>query len=284
MALIGCFVTPHPPIIVPEVGGSQLLEAEPTVKAMGTVRERTAALAPDTIVLLSPHAPTALLEMGVSLASSYEGSLAFFRAPQVRIECPGDRALGEAIMAQAARRGVPAVVSASPEEVVDLDHGAMVPLVFLMGGLPEPCRLVLLAFSQLSLAEHARFGEAVGWALLEASQRVLYVASGDLSHRLIPGAPVGFDPRGGQFDRAIVEFFAAGDWARLMSIHPGMAAAAGECGYRSLAVLSGVVAAAEAAGAKTQNRLLSYEGPFGVGYLVGEVEVSDTSQAQGTAE
>jgi aromatic ring-opening dioxygenase LigB subunit len=284
MALIGCFVTPHPPIIVPEVGGAQLIEAQATVNAMREAGERTAALAPDTIVLLSPHAPSASHQMGVSLASSYKGSLAFFRAPDVRIESAGDPALGEAIMAQAEKRGIPAVVTASPAEVVDLDWGAMVPLVYLMSGLPEPCRLVLLSFSQLSLGEHTRFGEAVGWTLLAASQRVLYVASGDLSHRLIPGAPAGFDPRGVQFDRTIVEFFGTGEWDRLMSIHPGLAAAAGECGYRSLAVLSGVVAAATSAGATTKNRVLSYEGPFGVGYLVGEVEVTETSHERGTAE
>ena len=63
-----------------------------------------------------------------------------------------------------------------------------------------------------------------------------------------------------------------------------MAAAAGECGYRSLAVLSGVIAAAEAGGARTQNRLLSYEGPFGVGYLVGEVEITEAAQTLGTAQ
>jgi hypothetical protein len=51
-------------------------------------------------------------------------------------------------------------------------------------------------------------------------------------------------------------------------------AAAGECGYRSLAVLSGLVGTYEAAVGKTHNRLLSYEGPWGVGYLVGEVELT----------
>jgi len=48
-------------------------------------------------------------------------------------------------------------------------------------------------------------------------------------------------------------------------------------------VLAGVVAAARAAGAEAKNRVLSYEGPFGVGYLVGEVEVSETSHEQGAA-
>ena len=34
MSLVGCFAVPHPPIIIPEVGGSNLAEAEATVRAM----------------------------------------------------------------------------------------------------------------------------------------------------------------------------------------------------------------------------------------------------------
>ena len=273
MALIGCFVTPHPPIIVPEVGGASLAKAEVTVRAMSDVRDKTALLDPDTIVLMSPHGSLARAQMGVSLASAYKGSLAFFRAPHVRLEAAGDQELAEAIMEQALGHGVPTTITGSHGEVVDLDHGAMVPLTYLMGGLTRSCRLVLLAFSYLDLEEHVRFGEAVGRALLAAPQRVLYVASGDLSHRLLPEAPAGYDPRGAQFDKAVADAFAAGDWDALLSIDSGLVTAAGECGYRSLAVLSGVVATLESSGGQARNNLLSYEGPFGVGYMVGEVEI-----------
>ena len=71
MGLVGCFATPHPPIVVPEVGGSNLADAEATVRAMIAVREMTAALDPDTIVLLSPHSPLARSQLGVSLAGRY---------------------------------------------------------------------------------------------------------------------------------------------------------------------------------------------------------------------
>ncbi len=118
--------------------------------------------------------------------------------------------------------GIPVVQTASPGEMFDLDHGAMVPLVYLTGDLKNPCRLVLLSFSYLSLEEHVRFGGAIGEALMAAEQRVVYVASSDLSHRLIPGAPAGYDPRAAKFDQAIADTFAAGDWEGLLSIDPGL--------------------------------------------------------------
>jgi len=281
MGLVGCFATPHPPIVVPEVGGSSLAEAEATVRAMTAVREKTAALAPDTIVLLSPHSPLARSQMGVSLAGAYKGSLAYFRAPQVRVDVDGDVELAEAIMERAAGHGIPVIQTAAEGEIFDLDHGAMVPLVYLTGALKAPCRLVVLSFSYLSLDEHVRFGRSIGEVLVAAEQRIVYVASSDLSHRLIPGAPAGYDPRAPLFDQAVADTFAAGDWEGLLTIDPGLVSAAGECGYRSLAVLSGVVETYEAVGGKTHNRLLSYEGPWGVGYLVGEVEL--TPAESGTA-
>ncbi|NLO28039.1 MAG: extradiol ring-cleavage dioxygenase [Actinobacteria bacterium] len=281
MTLIGCFVTPHPAIIVPEVGGDRLAEVEDTVQAMRSVQAKTAALAPETIVLLSPHAPILAGQMSISMALSYRGSLASFGAADVTVKADGDRDLAEAIMSRAADHGVRSAITASRGDVIGLDHGSVVPLVYLMGSLKQPCRLVLLAFSQMDREDHVLFGRAVGEAVLETPRRVLYVASGDLSHRLMPGAPVGYDPRGARFDRAVVDAFGAADWDALLRIDPGLTAAAGECGYRSLAVLAGVMTAAKAAGLTTKNTVLSYEGPFGVGYLVGEVEVSAPTSEQG---
>jgi len=288
MSLIGCFAMPHPPIVIPEVGGPEAQRVEATHRSMQELGRKAAALAPDTVVLLSPHSPLARFEMGVSLAATYRGSLAYFRAPQVRVELQGDQALAEAIMEASLARGIPTTGTASRSEVIDLDHGLMVPLHFLASENKASFKLVSLSFSYLDLDQHVRFGEVVGRVLMESSQRILYVASSDLSHRLLPGAPAGFDPRGAEFDGEVADTFAAGDWKALLSIDPAKVEAAGECGYRSLAVLSGVVAAVEKSGMKTTNRLLSYEGPFGVGYLVGEVEMvpipDRAATASGTAE
>ena len=40
--------------------------------------------------------------------------------------------------------------------------------------------------------------------------RILYVASGDLSHRLTPEAPAGYDPLGQEFDERVVAAFSEG--------------------------------------------------------------------------
>jgi hypothetical protein len=108
---------------------------------------------------------------------------------------------------------------------------------------------------------------------MAAQQRIIYVASSDLSHRLIPGAPAGYDPRATKFDHAIADTFASGDWDGLLSIDPGLVSAAGSVVIARWLCCRGD-RAYEAAGADSQSPL-SYEGPWGVGYLVGEVEMTD---------
>src|SRR5664279_3941391 len=76
MTLVGGVIAPHPPIIVPGVGGSRLKDVESTLTAMHRVSVEAAEKRPNTIVLLSPHAPISPGEMGVSLAERYQGSLA----------------------------------------------------------------------------------------------------------------------------------------------------------------------------------------------------------------
>ena len=283
MSLVGCFFTPHPPIIVPEVGGAEVAKVDATVRAMRRLGEAATRLDPDTIVVMSPHALLARSEMSVSIGSSYRGSFADFRAPQVRLDVPADRELARLVVDRATRDGIPIRLLGSPEDPIVLDHGTMVPLVYVTSGLKRGWRLLVLGFSYLDLETHVRFGKALARAMEESPSRVLYIASGDLSHRLLPGAPAGYDPRGTEFDHAVADMFARADWKGLLSLDQGTVRAAGECGYRSMAVLAGVVQAMEAKGYVTGNDLFSYEGPFGVGYLVGEVTIVPAGVQQGGA-
>ena len=119
LGLTGCFVVPHPPVIVPEVGGRHLRAVAATVAAMQQLGEEARALDPDVIVLLSPHAPLHADRMGVGLAARYRGSLRDFGAPQVEVALDGDVELAETILEDALAWGVPV----GPLEGFDGSHG-----------------------------------------------------------------------------------------------------------------------------------------------------------------
>jgi len=225
MTLIGCFVTPHPPIIIPEVGGAQLAEAQATVQAMRSFgRGRRPSTRRHRAPV--PHAPWPPGRWGLAgivvpgepcLLPGAACDRSSRRRPSPR---PGDHRWSEAARsARPGHRGAGGDGGTRP-----WFHGPLgLSARRTPAALPACAAFILHARHR----EHVRFGNAVGEALEATSQRVVYVASADLSHRLLPGAPVGFDPRGVQFDRLVADAFAAGDWEGLLSIDPETTAAAG---------------------------------------------------------
>ena len=217
---------------------------------------------------MSPHAAVDPDRMGVGLATRYRGDLGLFGARQVAVDLEGDAPLGESIIREAVSRGLPVRPLRSHGDEIELDHGVLVPLSFTIEHLAVPPRLVVLTFSFLDTAAHIEFGRVIASAVEASGRRVLYIASGDLSHRLTQEAPAGYNPDAHEFDEKVVGAFRAGDPAALLAIPERLLHLAGECGYRSLVVLFGLLD-----GRHYVTRLLSYEGPFGVGYMVGSVDV-----------
>ena len=123
-------------------------------------------------------------------------------------------------------------------------------------------------------------GEAIAAAARHAGRRVALVASGDMSHRLQPGAPAGFHPRAKEFDGAFIECLRAGDYRKLPDFNSGLSDLAAEDALDSTLVAASAVNW-NAAG----HEVLSYEGPFGVGYGVAILHHSPTEDVSaGTRE
>jgi len=94
--------------------------------------------------------------------------------------------------------------------------------------------------------------------------KVAVIASGDLSHCLKADGPYGFHPDGPKFDKELIESLKKKDIANILKLDDKYPEA-GECGLRSFCFLLGIL---EASGLNWEAEILSYEGPFGVGYLV----------------
>jgi AmmeMemoRadiSam system protein B len=254
-------IAPHPPIMVPEVGGARVAEVRASVDAMRDLTERIKACGAETVVLVSPHAP---LERSTFVAyggARLRGDFANFRAPQAIVEAPVDEELLGAIR-QTAAEAMYRVVVLEPQE---LDHGTAVPLYFLLRN-GWAGRVVALGYSFLPDEDHVRFGECVRRAVAVTKRPSAFVASGDLSHRLKPGAPAGFDPEARRFDEQVVAALRANSPGQIPRIDQGLRRLAGECGYRSMLVALGA-----ASGVEPDCDVINYEAPFGVGYLVAQL-------------
>lgn len=255
-------IAPHPPIMVPEVGGPRARATDDSASAMALAARALDAFRPDLIVLMSPHAPLVRDAFVIDTSMRVAGDLRQFGAPDVRIETDGDPLFAAAVIEEAAASGIE-VVPRSASPLLDeglLDHGTLVPMSFLDRDGRHP--LVVLSLAFLPLATHRELGYAVRRVAERLRRKVAFVASGDCSHRLTRDAPAGYSPRGAEFDAELVRILSAGAYHDLEALEPALVEAAGECGLRSFITLGGFLE-----GAPTHTRVLSYEGPWGVGYL-----------------
>jgi AmmeMemoRadiSam system protein A len=254
-------IAPHPPILVPEVGHGDSEVARASATALGHAADLLGRFAPQTVVIMSPHTEAYSDAFTVTTAARVRGDLGRFGAPEVVHDVPGDPELAEAIIAEAMHAGI----SVAPHEDIDpkgpLDHGVLVPMRFLDPGCHFP--LVDLSFTYLSPEVHVAFGASVRRAAERIGRRIAFVASGDMSHRLKPDAPAGYSPRAADFDAEVVRLVGRGDFDALASIDPILREEAGECGWRSFLTLGGFLR-----GDQVASKVLSYEGPWGVGYMV----------------
>ncbi len=248
----GC-VCPHPPLLVPEVGRGHLDQAQATVDGMRRLADALGER--ETIVIMSPHTPVHRAIFTVKAAAELHGDLGRFGAGSVRQVHATDKELIEALVETAALEGLEVL----PVDDPLLDHGILIPLHFLRA------RKIVALSIVADYAPHRALGVAVRTACQALGRAdVAFVASGDLSHRLLPGAPAGYDERGSVFDRRIVELLSEGDFEALQELDADLVERAGECGLRSLMALGGFLGE----DASRNPQIFSYEGPFGVGYLV----------------
>lgn len=251
---------PHPPIVIPEVGRGEEAKISATSGSCQEVGRRIRELAPETIVLLSPHATSYADYFHISPGSRAQGSLARFGAPGMRIQVEYDAALGRRIAELAAKEDFPAGFEGEREP--ELDHGALIPLYFINKEYTA-YRLLRVGLSGLDGYSHHRLGQLIARAAAELDRRVIILASGDLSHRLKADGPYGFNPAGPDFDSQVTAAMAAGDFLAFLQFPLELAESAGECGLGSFRIMAGALD-----GLKLASELLSYEGPFGVGYGV----------------
>jgi len=254
-------IAPHPPIFVPAVGGQRAAAASASLTALSEVRTALEGFAPETIVLISPHAPGTADAFAIDGSDSFAGTLEQF-GDHTSYHFPGDPELASALLSELETQGVPAISRFDYARLRPgwLDHAAIVPLSFIepSGSIP----LVLLSLSYLPYGMHRELGKLTRVVADAIGRRVAFVASGDLSHRLTPDAPAGYSPRARELDAQIEGMVEQGRFGGLMELEPDLIDAGGECGLRSIIALGGYCCEDPA-----PTRVLAYEGPWGVGYL-----------------
>ncbi|MCH4184944.1 MAG: hypothetical protein LKF61_05595 [Eggerthellaceae bacterium] len=264
MPLLAGYAVPHPPLIIPAVGLGEEREIQHTIDAYQDVARRIARLRPDTIILSSPHAPAYYDGFALADGSDISGSMEQFHAPQERMSVPIDDELSDLIVSNASSVSLSAIRDVSHSS--ELDYASFIPLYFIKKRYTD-FRLVSCGLSGLSGDDHRMFGAVCARSACALHRRTVYIASGDLSHKLTASGPYGYAPEGSVFDHIVTDAFATNHLDNLSSIDNHLCDAAAECGLRSFLIMAGALESIQ-----HNAELLSYEGPFGVGYAVASFE------------
>ncbi len=265
MSIIGAFIVPHPPIILPQVGRGEEEKIQKTIDAYDEVARRIAAMKPEVIILTSPHATLYADYFHISPAKGAKGDLRRFGATGFSIEVEYDSELVQAISEEADKAGIYAGTMGERER--GLDHGTLVPLHFINKYFTD-YKLIRIGLSGLTPLEHYRFGSLIAKSVESLGRRAVFVASGDLSHKLLAEGPYGFVPEGPEFDGKVTQAMEKADFLEFLNFQQSFCDSAAECGLRSFIIMAGALD-----GKSVKPELLSYEGTFGVGYGIAAYEV-----------
>ncbi len=260
--LLGAVLLPHPPIMVRGVGGNQACRVERTVRAIDEAGARIGDLDPEVIVLISPHGPVSRGGPVITAPPVMNGDLSAFGSGRDRVTFRGDAVLGRALVNSLSEAGMESTM-VDDKISGGMDHGAVVPLTYVARHTNPS--LVLVSGLGHDPQTARDVGQLLARAVEETGRRGVLIISGDLSHRLKPDAPAGFAPEGAQFDQNLLDLLVRGQGEAIRNLCPTLVDRAGECGYIPVCLLSGAL------GDRWRGRVLSYEGPFGVGYAVAQL-------------
>lgn len=261
MSILAAVVVPHPPIILPEIGRGEENKISATSDAYKEISRRIVELQPETIIITSPHSIMYADYFHISPGESAEGDMSKFRAPQVQLKINYDVDFVDKLSATAMNENIPAGKMGEREK--NLDHGTFIPVRFLeQAGLDlEAVKFVRIGLSGLGADVHYKFGQTIKQVAEELNRRVVFIASGDLSHKLKAEGPYGYVEEGPKFDAAVMENLGGADFLKLLTMDNKLCNRAAECGLRSFWIMAGALDRESVSAEK-----LSYEGTFGVGY------------------
>jgi len=264
-------ITPHPPVIIPTMGSSlDLRKTDQTRKSMQKIAELFIKSQPEIVILISPHGPVEYQEITINVSPDLLGNFEHFGNYKTYLNFKNDLEIVNSLHQQCLTQKTPVRLMEDPM----LDHGALVPLYYLTQNYQKKVKVVPVAYSYPEKQINFDFGKIIFEVCNSEKNKeknFAIIASGDLSHRLTSDAPAGFSPKGSEFDKQLIQSLDNNDVQTTLDINDNLIKEAGECGYLSIVILLGAIEQIN----KTRMfknvkfKSLSYEAPFGVGYLVG---------------
>jgi len=261
------FIMPHPPLAIEQIGQGKEIAVKATVEAMNRIAEKIKSLAPRTIAVITPHGNVFSDGLCINIEDKLSGNFVEFGQPRVQMELNGDFQKALVLCSGLRASGINCLaldqVTAKKYEIsTELDHGAMVPLHFILKQYKD-FRLLHINIGYLPKTQMYQAGKILAEIMGEDN---VIIASGDLSHRLNKQAD-DYDEMGEAYDRTIAGMVKDNNFLGILSLDENMVQKAGQCAQKPMEMLIGAMD-----GYSAQGQVYSYEAPYGVGYMTAHIE------------
>ena len=275
--ILGYYLMPHPPIVIPDIGKGEEKKIEVTSLACNDIGREIADIKPDTIIIITPHGTMFSDAIAISDEEIISGDLSQFRCTNIKMNIPIDRQFNIKLGSACHLEGIPSVLVNSDfldsyNVNYELDHGTMIPLYFV-NKYYNDYKIVHITYSMIGDINLYKFGMEIKRVAEELNRNAIIIASGDLSHKLKDEGPYSYSPYGEKFDNELLRKLENGDVVGAFNMDKAMIEEASQCGLNSIYILLGSME-----GKEIKGELLSYEGTFGVGYGVMKFKKQEKSK------
>ncbi|MDD5222325.1 MAG: hypothetical protein PHY10_04085, partial [Patescibacteria group bacterium] len=148
-------ITPHPPIIIPDIGKDNLSLAKKTIEGMEKLARRLKRANPDVIIVISPHGTIFADAFSINLSEKYKADFKQFGDVSTKLNFSGDVVLTHRIFEKLEAK-MPVMMLNNPK----LDHGAAVPLYYLTQHIKNSS-IIPIGYSLLGYQDHLDFGQKI---------------------------------------------------------------------------------------------------------------------------
>lgn len=276
MFLKGAGISPHPPIIIPEIGRGEEKKSSATVEGMHKLGKFVQELEPKVIVLITPHGNVFSDGICILDYDHLQGDLKEFGYYDYHVEKKVSREFMVSFNSVLRNCDVPYIFIGAEDAKHyrihgKLDHGCIVPLYYI-DKYYQDYQIVHITIGMLTLKDMYRFGMFIKEAFEKCRLNGIIIASADLSHCLKDSGPYSFAKEGPVFDEILVDSIREKRYLDIVTMKSHIYEPAGQCGLRPIVMALGAMD-----GHKTSTEVYSYEGPFGVGYMTAGITVDEQS-------
>ncbi|MFC1632712.1 hypothetical protein ACFL1U_01050 [Patescibacteria group bacterium] len=263
MSLDFIAVAPHAPELLPSASEDHKLKTDITRQSLDSLRAKIQAIKPEIVAVVQPPRPENhnLDTLVFANSDQLSGNLAAFGDEETALVFHNHQDLVEEIRRNAKSLGIPTTTqhetSISPFTFITL---MIIGCCQKTDDLPQ---IIMMEHSENNFSEHWLAGEMLGHTLHARPEKIALIASTDLANKM-PAASAEYLEQSEHFDITIIEALRDNNPAAIRNLDSTWAKKIGETGLRALCV---AWAAAKVSDPDIKPHLLSYESPFGTGYL-----------------